>query len=881
MSLITNLNSRDLNALCEIITPKEIRNYFKKNPHKFNKIKPGFRPESLSDNDIFTIVETNRKDSFIEDYFDNNIPLLIDTIEKDFPDFGKDDNFDYPALVKEINKTPFAKYPKLYFTLTSRVYSKDVEEKILSQMAKQVNVSSPKKTVKPIKTSSITKIEELQEQIASLRTENEEYQNKLANLQDNYNQLNERFSYEESSIDFDEVFNEYEHLSVGLIAPDYYGNRWVYRLADIGSSEDIIPFIEDSSQPPLFSNRKRLYFKEKNLQDGFLGIWAWYAETHKNDPSKDHIVSNYYPQYSPVELIIVDNCSSIDDLVAELSKGLALSPGARRFAITFFNSKTDRYTGVLCHKSDIENTQGVIRLKSDVISLPIYSFEQRDILQLNDSKRIYNKLQLGPADDVIKTISDSEIVKKLILDSIPWSVFKQRGVSRGEWQNFKKYLDELKNDDIKESIKDSLGCSSEEADHHLNAFIENASDYLDATSFDDNVLRAVVEGDDTLMSKCIDIAREKWLSDNKGEVEKANEELKTIQEKIVNAKNKLSSVKEECEKEIEKAAPYKELIENGDSLAKQVQEKVTNRINAARKDASDFLAEMAFYYPNTYSETTNHEPEEVFSFFTNGIRLDEPEELKDWEDSTETLKLELIEAGVDSNKANGLSEYLYSAFINRIPLLLIGPSGANIIDALSASLFGRTAGTLTLPENYDKKVEDTCLHSDSKIIKIINPLTSSWLPHLPGLLQSKDVFFCAVYPFPEDIQFEPNSLCNLFLPLYTELFVKSSPTSQYIGGVFSPNYTELTSPPVETFPHMKDLGLLHSSMLVKERMQIILSYMNEMNNGNFEDNAFSTVVLPYVLTTQQNSLLKEFLDEKWNISSALKDEISQIWGEFE
>ena len=62
-------------ATGDSITPKEIKEYFKKNPRTFNKIKPGFRPESLSDSDVFSIVESNRQEPFIEAYFDEMITV--------------------------------------------------------------------------------------------------------------------------------------------------------------------------------------------------------------------------------------------------------------------------------------------------------------------------------------------------------------------------------------------------------------------------------------------------------------------------------------------------------------------------------------------------------------------------------------------------------------------------------------------------------------------------------------------------------------------------------------------------------------------------------------------------------------------------------------
>ena len=64
-------------------------------------------------------------------------------------------------------------------------------------------------------------------------------------------------------------------------------------------------------------------------------------------------------------------------------------------------------------------------------------------------------------------------------------------------------------------------------------------------------------------------------------------------------------------------------------------------------------------------------------------------------------------------------------------------------------------------------------------------------------------------------------------------------------------------------------------------MQDLLSYLYEMNNGSFEDTAFSTLILPYALTTQQVELAKEIMDESLRISKDLQNELSQVWGDFE
>ena len=142
MSLISNLSDKELSELCAIITPKELKEYFKKNPRAFNKIKPGFRPDSLSDNDIVSIIVANREDPFIEAFFDNNVPLLLKHIEESMPSFDEGQTTDYSELSKGLKQTPFSKTPSLYFKLTSRTYPNDTAKEVEKLMNDHIGETS-------------------------------------------------------------------------------------------------------------------------------------------------------------------------------------------------------------------------------------------------------------------------------------------------------------------------------------------------------------------------------------------------------------------------------------------------------------------------------------------------------------------------------------------------------------------------------------------------------------------------------------------------------------------------------------------------------------------------------------------------------------------
>lgn len=52
---LAKLNKSEIEYLCRRMSPKEIKSYFQKFPKDFTRIRPGFRPNALSDDDAIKI----------------------------------------------------------------------------------------------------------------------------------------------------------------------------------------------------------------------------------------------------------------------------------------------------------------------------------------------------------------------------------------------------------------------------------------------------------------------------------------------------------------------------------------------------------------------------------------------------------------------------------------------------------------------------------------------------------------------------------------------------------------------------------------------------------------------------------------------------------
>ena len=222
--------------------------------------------------------------------------------------------------------------------------------------------------------------------------------------------------------------------------------------------------------------------------------------------------------------------------------------------------------------------------------------------------------------------------------------------------------------------------------------------------------------------------------------------------------------------------------------------------------------------------------------------------------------------------------YLYSAYLYKSPLLLIGPNANAIVDAFSASLFCRTAGVLECGDNYCGEDIDNCLSSDDRVIRIVNPFSNNWVSRIPDIVSNGDKFFIAVYPFMEDLQIEPKSLFSYMLPVFTEMVIDKMPTGHVIGGIFSEKYKEF-KPQTKKKIHEKILTDMHVSLFVRSRIQNILNGMHEMLNDRVIDYDMLFSLVPYAFVTMQMHTLIDAMQNENTVSKETMALIRALFGD--
>lgn len=259
-----------------------------------------------------------------------------------------------------------------------------------------------------------------------------------------------------------------------------------------------------------------------------------------------------------------------------------------------------------------------------------------------------------------------------------------------------------------------------------------------------------------------------------------------------------------------------------------------------------------------------------------------PEVHHSWSDVINTAIFELGEAGVAEKHRSGLAAFLCAAYIEKQPIMLVGPNAIDIAKVFGAVVAGNKYGTLCCAGSYSGNIIKEIGTDGENIVIINNLFTSEWMNRIPEIFSQKDIFYIATHPYPEDIQVEPKSLYGFMLPLFTEFFVDEKATGEYDGGYFAEDF-EAYTPSKVARKELKALSNLKLSNLIKNRINCIIATMHDIYPELTEDEEFLFGVLPIAYASLAINELKEVLADSHKgitISSSLKRDLQYVLGEF-
>ena len=657
----------------------------------------------------------------------------------------------------------------------------------------------------------------------------------------------------------------YTVLSLCFTYLDDRGRDRLLRCADITEEGEIS--ITPAENAPL---NRHLYQNDGPKKKGNYGIWDWTVIPNENDPSRDFIKASFNSKYIPIQVHVVNDCSSTGDLIEQLKFGISLTVTSPRMMFAFFNGA--EYEGLFCTAESLEESVGKVYLKQNITALAEFVFSDNDVVHIestsfNDVVHIegisfLRFLNTGLPTRVVKVKNPIEITRDIVLRRVTWSVYKQKGFLKNEFRPFRDFIAELPVEDLLGEISSTCDCSQEEAKAYLNDLISEAEAILDGTYPESEVMAQIIRNDDSLIKECQDELRQEWAVKNKALLDAANEELLKIKTEEAELQTIIEKKRKECSSLDARYTTIQEQIQKKQQLAADVEEQVAAKIELARNNAAKFIADNAFIRPLAIE--SNILPEQhAISYFIDGEYRDESEleTNNDWRELLDTIQTELLEAGVAKEKSLGLSGVLYAAYINRTPVLLAGPNSHEIANAFSLALYGCTPASLRCSGDINTEDLQKCQESSADVVVIDNPFEHSWYSSVLEILSLGRRFYMLAHPFAEDLLIEPKGIINYCLPLLTEYYVDSQPSAQYVGGRMTEAFQPLERGPIDDRRcYGPLLRKMQMSLFSIKRVQRILADFDSMLPSK-EENDYTFVLNPLAYVLGMTDTLDEYRRE--------------------
>ncbi len=678
-------------------------------------------------------------------------------------------------------------------------------------------------------------------------------------------------------------------VSLCKVYTDHNGKKRLFRYADLDHDGQYTIFHKNEDIPSCFENRDRLYHQDGPSEDGFFGVWSWVTSPNKNDASKDFVDAKYNSYLDVIEIVVITEASSLRDMARMLKGGINYELHSRRVIFCF--SVSDRhYTGMLFKRRELNSVNGKIICCDNCYVVPIYEFSAGDVIRLDKELLFYSSAFIGIPDRLLYLKSPIAIVKDTVVDNTLWRPLKERGFTHAEHKSFRDFLAALPVEDIIGQIMDKCHCNDTEAKELLDEFIDEAWKYVDGDSIGDEIIQSAISASSELQEKTKELIRSDWEKENQLLLAEAKAKLDTLNMELENVSSALKNTKAALKKAESEEVRLANIITAKEKLAEDVEKAVSEKIKKAYDNAADFIANMAFVSGQTTKAMTSVIPAAKELLPVSDIskyhvipaheNLEELEAHHCWADVIEAAVYELEAAGIAAQYVNGLSAFLCAAYIEKQPILLVGPNAIDIIQAFSAAVTRHKLGVLCCDGSYSNKIIAEIGTNGENIVMITNLITSGWINRLPEILSQKDIFYIAIHPYAEDIQVEPKSLYGFMLPLFTEFFVDKRASDEYFGGYFAKDFKTYFAPK-GSHRDVRIFSKLTLSTLVRNRLTSLVNVMRNIYPTMSDDDVFLFAVFPIAYATMEMSELAGAIadsQKEITISASLKRSLQDVLG---
>ena len=736
MTALTELTNEQLQYVCEHIPQKVVVDYFNNNSKEYNKIWKG-RAQTLKKDRVVWLLVTNINNRFISSFVEKCISLWFSEIKefrKNLEDNGASAD---ESLIRALPESVFCDDIDLYFLLCSETYTQEyislvknvlplipvshepdnnpvdnkdepetreweievnaLKEQLSEACGKisnlETQLSSEQELRKQQEEALATAISTQAELQASL-TAAREYISETEHIKTELEQLQLLSRYADTDAP-KVVETEFEYTSICRIVHNYSDQARLIRLADIVNGKvSIFEQMEDS--PRYFGNRDRLFWRNGPDGDGYIGVWNWNAQPNKNDPTTDYVTTAYNASIRFTEIVEVSTCHNISELIQYISTTQIPVFSGRKILFTL-PAESGNINGVLCDENNFIKYGDKFKLNSSVYILPQFSIKSSDVLSFA-GMQLYRFTSLGLPQALAQVRDPMYVAKDIILSRATSAVLRESGLSKKEAQHCRTFIGELPINTVAQELAELYACSDEDAQSYINAFIEHADSYLCGTDLDVSVISAALERNTSLVTMCKNMLLDEWRQENEALLTQAKQKLTNLELRITSSESKLADLGNQRAKLQKQLSEITSDIQSKELLASSVEEKVAERIAAAKSNVADFICEMAFAtsYGTKQISTVSSSLHNELKITHRNIVSTQGDTIEDRDTFEEELADNLEKSGYDEKYAYEMSQVISFCICNKLPLIINENAGL-IADCIAAMFCTNGAMEVTLP----------------------------------------------------------------------------------------------------------------------------------------------------------------------------------------
>lgn len=495
-----------------------------------------------------------------------------------------------------------------------------------------------------------------------------------------------------------------------------------------------------------------------------------------------------HPNYNTLVLTAPSANGQVQGLYLDIKNDLYLKDSGHKYGLKSSNTFLRKYNF---------DTRKQLRKYCYEVAAP-KNANDRFFLTSEENLEIYSpNISNVPTKDVYGIVR-SEILERL----------KDHTAKAGKYsQNlklFKSFLNDLNEDDWTAQLAEQYHYDIQKVNDAYEDIFENAQNLATGNDEDMANLKYTIKNNESIRQVAINEIEDDWKKQN---------DSKTKQlEKLTKDISSLSTKKTELTKQIEELTAEKEKLESQQQLAEAVETKVKERIEKARKNAADFIAEMAFNQAMMPKTNPVSHPHHLAISPFNPIKFNvdpqtAPIETTNAKDVYNALK-NTLEPMINNHSLLGeLTAYLYILHNQNRPLLLISDDALDIAQLAALLLTGQPATQIECTGRFSAAILQELKNIKSPAIILNNLAGSSWLSHINSLVHLPNKWVILTESFMDDLNLAPRGLYNFATPIFTDIFgLQSSRVA------ITPAIDKSTRFDIFDYPHLDNLKGINQPM---------------------------------------------------------------------